>query len=325
MRLSDMKDYTYEKLGNCLLDKGGREALTSLLDVFNKFDLHTKEMWYEVHFNNETDFIIKVCDFNVLIQVCEYFIEHTVSKSRKAWNIIKKVLCVTNNSNCEMKTYMCAVFLEFDMNEILSDSLCPCVFFEFDIMQMHKDKVDFQSIYDCFEEKILIKTLNMDIQPFKNKAIQELMKKGIYVWNIGFMMSRSSAIRLFFAPFKTEQLECSARLLNGIIDDWDCHLRDARVNEVILDCDFDGEKFDNFGINAYYNKYQDRINVLKSLVEKKYITEEEYNAVCKWENKKIERLENGDVKLIYCQFAHYKVKINKNNMIPKIYLRILEI
>ncbi len=318
-----MIQYMYERTGDSIWDEITKDGIGELLSVFNKFQAQVREIWIELHYNKNTDLIIGIKNFDNLISMCRYLSKNTKGQASNAWEIIAKILEKIERRK-EIRSYFYIESLEFDKEEIIQKTFCPCVFFEIDYEKVRRDNKDILYIYKTIEE-ILGEVLETSEKILENRKMVEFAQKGTFIWIIGFMMSRQFEHRICFEPvdqrkmldlidvFKIDKRKLENKYLN-ILDSQEC----------IVDFDYSEESFSNFGLAVYYRKKEERLKILQAWSDMGFISKEEYsdirkfsfNAIVKWNDKQ---------SLLVGQLAHYKYKVEDNLKVPKVYLRIKEI
>ena len=323
MKSTLLFDYAKKRLHSALYPEYFCDSICKLLAVFDRFNVTSKEMWFEVHYNKCIDFIMEVEDILSLKPLCDYLASTLPTEAAEAWTYIReKIKDIETKPNLFPK-YMHVVSLEFDMEEIMSERYCPCIFFEFDVEQMRIDHTDRYNIYRLFDNAILPEYCRFAGEVTNNKTVENLLSDGFELWNIGFMMSRKEYPRVFSVPLDYEKANYFLLNLHAdqLVSEIESGSHDKK--DYLIDFDIEGSECNNIGVIIYAKFFKERMGYISSLVENRVITAEEASAIEDWNHKEFVVIEDKK-KLVVYQVSHNKLKNGKNNAKPKIYLRIKE-
>lgn len=323
--IEEIKEYAFERIGSSILSDENKQNIERMLRVFAENRISTNEMWFEVHFSQETDVIFKVWDFRMLYKMAERLVVADNLETADTWRKIL-VLCEKKcTGNNVYYKYIVSISLEYDMKALCEIYANPCFFFELDYELLEKDKVNRKEF-----EKFINREILTQIQNDPNKIINTRLQEGlaanqIHIWNLGYMSPRKDDLRIVFQPMNIDKME---KLLDIIdqkrsmakIQEYLELADNVEDVEFILDCDFNGEMYNNVGINIFYKKYHCREKLLYKLQVMGAAGEQEVADILKWPKKKVLNREKGNIKILMWELCHLKIKLSEN-VNPKIYLR----
>lgn len=323
MKSSELLDLAFQRTTEVLVDNRMKEDIRDLVSCFDKCGLESKEMWLEVHYGSQTDFIVEIRDFEALSRVCAYMSEITEGESLMAWDQVSMTIERIMNNPDKLWKYIHVCSLEFDKVDIDDQSFCPSIFIEIDVEKAIEDSVAVKDILYDYEELVLEKVYGLKNHFRNDKKLQEIMDLGINPWNLGLMFSRPSFLRLVTVPMDNEKFK-SVKNIYQFSDGINKHMDENDPSiEYMLDYDYDGENYSNKGANIYYKDAGERKGVIHRYSAQGSITEKEEKEIVNWEKRKV--VGTTDRSLVVWQIAHYKYKEDRDEKALKIYLRIMEI
>ena len=323
MKSSTLLELAFQRTTEVLLDDRTKDDIRELISYFDKFGLETKEMWLELHYGAQTDFIMEITDYVTLSKLCAYMVEITDGESLMAWDQVGMTIERIMENPEKLWRYIHVCSLEFDKVDIEDQSFCPSIFIEIDVEKAIEDGVSIKDILFDYEDLVLSKVYGLKDHFRNDKKLQEIMDLGINPWNLGLMFSRPSLLRMVTVPMDNEKFKL-VKDIYSFSNRINRHMNeDDPTVEYMLDYDYDGHNYSNKGANIYHKNSDDRKNIVHKYAEQGNITSKEENEIVQWEKRKV--FGTDDRSLIVWQIAHLKYKEDKEEDALKMYLRIMEL
>lgn len=263
-------------------------------------DCTVNEFWVENHFcSNNSDFIFKAVNVD---EVYDIIVKQEATPFNQYRDVFLKIL-----DNC--KSEINAISLEYDYEQYKSNNPIPSIFFEIN------NECDQESTYSAYKSvlKNICLYLNFNFKQITDK-LDQLIKKGGSIWQIGLMFSRPEAlsyIRIFTSPILPEN---RYPLLSFIDSNNKCketsyynNIMNHGRTEILIDFNVDREAniFDASVNSSYKDFYEMKIR-LRDLVKEGSITNDIYQSLIRWQGRTL--LADSNHTLILKSLAHFKTK-----------------
>lgn len=314
--------YAVDRLEGSLLNDDVKDSIVQFVEILDECEVSTREMWFERHYGEHTDFIFEVCELDKLQKLSEYMSSYTINKEDISWELLLDATTRIMRDKF-LRKYVHVASLEMNEEQLLTKNYRPWIFFELDIEKIHRDKLSEREIYELFSKKILMPVYGCKTCYFEAPKINRMLQRKVLFWNVGPTISDNVRLRFFSAPISRETLGEVLEILGN--EDRKNIVNGNKGIEYMVDFDYDGNECSNVGISIYQKKEADRLEHIKNLYQSGIVSKDEYSGISNWIHKEIIENEKGKSILFY-QLAHEKIKIRKDKeAIPKIYLRIKEI